>query len=185
MKKAGEISGESCKIVDMNLVSLHVDLASLQTSTQMGNAVRSFGRKAEKVETTKRLKDIIRSHEEAAIDIDDIKESLRIVTFKANEMETFLCLERFGVCEKSPLFPDLHKRSDAVVCEPARQRVAPPVSKIRKQPELIKCVDVDNCWNLTAASTGYIIAAYGDRLCVCDQAGEYMPQRWMTAASPC
>ena len=173
-KKAGEISGESCKIIDMNLDSLHVDIASLLTSTQMGDAVRSYGRKAEIVETTKRLKDIISSQEEATIDIDDIKKSLSIMTFKANEMETFLCLERFGLCEKSPLFPDLHKRSDAVVCEPERQRVAPPVSKIRKQPELIKCVDVNNFWDVTAASTGDIITACGDRVCVYDQAGEYV-----------
>ena len=173
-KKAGEISGESCKIVDMNLDSLHVDLASLQTSTYMGNAVHSFGRKAEIVETTKRLKDIIRSHEEAAIDTDDIKDSLSIVTFKANEMETFICQERFGLCEKSPLFPDFHKRSDAAVSEPARQSVAPPVSKIRKQPELIKCVDGKNFWDVTAASTGDIIAARGHCVSVYDQAGEYM-----------
>ena len=173
-KKAGEICGESCKIVDMNLDSLHVDLASLQTSTQMGDAVRSFGRKAEIVETTKRLKDIIRSHEEAAIEIDDIKESLSIVTFKAKEMETFICQEMFGLCEKSPLFPDLHKRSDAAVSEPARQSVAPPVSKIRKQPELIKCVDGKEFMDVTAASTGDIIAAHGDRVCVYDQAAEYV-----------
>ena len=173
-KKAGEISGESCKIIDMNLDSLHVGIASLLTSTQMGDAVRSYGRKAEIVETTKRLKDIISSQEEATIDIDDIKKSLSIMTFKANEMETFICQERFGLCEKSPLFPDLHKRSDAVVCEPERQRVAPPVSKIRKQPELIKCVDVEKCWDVTAASTGDIIAAHDDRVCVYDQAGEYM-----------
>ena len=177
-KKAGEISGESCKIVDMNLDSLHVDLASLQTSTQMGDAVRSYGRKAEIVETTKRLKDIIRSHEEAAIEIDDIKESLSIMTFRANEMETFLCLERFGLCEKSPLFPDLHKRSHIAVSEPAKQRVAPPVSKIRKQPDLIKCVhDFFNYYDVTAASTGDIIAAHGDRVSaydMYDQAGEFM-----------
>ena len=134
-KKAGEICGEACKIIDMNLDTLYVDLASLQTCSQMGDAVRSFGRKAEIVETTKRLKDIIRSQVEAAIDIDDIKKSLSIMTFKANEMESFICQERFGLCEKSPLFPDLHKRSDAAVSEPARQRVAPPVSKIREQPE--------------------------------------------------
>ena len=173
-KKAGEISGESCKIIDMNLDSLHVDIASLLTSTQMGDAVRSYGRKAEIVETTKRLKDIISSQEEATIDIDDIKKSLSIMTFRANEMETFLCLERFGLCEKSPLFPDLHKRSDAVVCEPERQRVAPPVSKIRKQPELLKCVDVKNCCDVTAASTGDIIAARGDRVSIYDQGGEYV-----------
>ena len=173
-KKAGEISGESCKIIDMNLDSLHVDIASLLTSTQMGDAVRSYGRKAEIVETTKRLKDIISSQEEATIDRDDIKKSLSIMTFKANEMETFLCLERFGLCEKSPLFPDLHKRSDAVVSEPERQRVAPPVSEIRKQPELIKCVDVDNCHDVTAASTDDIIAVCGDRVSIYDQGGEYM-----------
>ena len=72
-KKAGEISGESFKIIDVNLDSLHVDLASLLTSTQKGNAVRSYGRKAEIVETTKRLNDILSSQEEATIDIDDIK----------------------------------------------------------------------------------------------------------------
>ena len=188
-KKAGEICGESCKIVDMNLDSLHVDLASLQTSTQMGDAVRGFGRKAEIVETTKRLKDIIRSHEEAAIDIHHIKKSLSIMTFKANELESFICQERFGLCEKSPLFPDLHKRSDAAVSEPARQRVAPPVSKIRKQPELIECVDVDKCWDVTAASTGYIIAAHGNRVCIYDQAGEFMrdltPPDGIREWSPC
>ena len=173
-KKAGEISTESCKIVDMNLDSLHVDLASLQTSTQMGDAVRSFGRKAEIVETTKRLKDIIRSHEEAAIDIDDIKESLNIVTFKANEMETFLCQERFGLCEKSALFPDLHKRSDVAVSEPAGQSVAPPVREIRKQPKLINRWLARNWYDFTATSTNGIIAVIWDRVYVIDQTGREM-----------
>ena len=173
-KKAGEISGESCKIIDMNLDSLHIDLASLLTSNHMGDAVRSYGRKAEIVETTKRLKDIISSQEEATIDIDDIKKSLSIMTFKANEMKTFICQERFGLCEKSPIFPDLHNRADEAVSEPARERLTPSVSKIRKQPELIKCVDVENCYDVTAASTGDIIAACANRVSVYDQAGEYM-----------
>ena len=173
-KKAGEISGESCKIIDMKLDSLHVDLASLLTSTQMGDAVRSYGRKAEIVETTKRLKDIIRSQEEARIDIDDIKKSLSIMSFKANEMKTFLCQERFGLCEKGPLFPDLHNRADEAVSEPAHERLTPSVSKIRKQPEDIKRVDVENCRDVTAASTGDIIAACGDRVSIYDQGGEYV-----------
>ena len=173
-KKAGEISGESCKIIDMNLDSLHIDLASLLTSNHMGDAVRSYGRKAEIVETTKRLKDIISSQEEATIDIDDIKKSLSIMTFKANEMKTFICQERFGLCEKSPIFPDLHNRADEAVSEPARERLTPSVSKIRKQPELIQRVDVKNCNDVTAASTGDIIAACANRVSVYDQAGEYM-----------
>ena len=173
-KKAGEISGESCKIIDMNLDSLHIDLASLLTSTQMGDAARSYGRKAEIVETTKRLKDIISSQEEATIDIDDIKKSLSIMTFKANEMKTFICQERFGLSEKSPLFPDLHNRADEAVSEPARERLTPSVSKIRKQPELIKRVDVQICWDVTAASTGDIMAVCPNRVSVYDQAGEYM-----------
>ena len=172
-KKAGEISGESCKIIDMNLDSLHVDIASLLTSTQMGDAVRSYGRKAKIVETTKRLKDII-SSQEATIDIDDIKKSLSIMTFKSNEVKTFICQERFGLCEKSPLFPDLHNRADEAVSEPARERVTPSVSKIRKQPELIKRVDVQKCWNVTAASTGDIMAVCAKRVSVYDQAGEFM-----------
>ena len=170
-KNDGEISGESCKIIDMNLDSLHVDLASLLTSTQMGDAVRSYGRKAEIVETTKRLKDIIRSQEEATIDIDDIKKSLSIMSFKANEMKTFICQERFGLCEKSPLFPDLHNRADEAVGEPARERLTPSVSKMRKQLELIKCVDT-SCYDVTAAVTGDIIAAHSDHVSVFDQAGE-------------
>ena len=173
-KKDGEISGESCKIIDMNLDSLHIDLASLLTSNHMGDAVRSYGRKAEIVETTKRLKDIISSQEEATIDIDDIKKSLSIMTFKANEMKTFICQERFGLCEKSPIFPDLHNRADEAVSEPARERLTPSVSKIRMQPELIKRVDVQKCWDVTAASTGDIIAACANRVSVYDQAGEYM-----------
>ena len=173
-KKAGEISGESCKIIDMNLDSLHVDIASLLTSTQMGDAVRIYGRKAEIVETTKRLKDIISSQEEAAIDIDNIKKYLSIMTFKANEIKTFICQERFGLCEKSPLFPDLHNRADEAVREPARERPTPSVSKIRKQPVVIKRVDVENYQDVTAASTGDTIAARDDRVCVYDQAGEYM-----------
>ena len=173
-KKAGEISGESCKIIDMNLDSLHIDLASLLTSNQMGDAVRSYGRKAEIVETTKRLKDIISSQGEATIDIDDIKKSLSIMTFKANEMKTFICQERFGLCEKSPLFPDLHNRADEAVSEPARERVTPSVSKIRKQPELIKRVDIPYCFDVTAAVTGDIIAAHSYRVRVYDQAGEYV-----------
>ena len=96
------------------------------------------------------------------------------MTFKANEVETFICQERFGLCEKSPLFPDLHNRADEAVSEPARERVTPSVSKIRKQPELIKRVDTPPCCDVTAAVTGDIIAAHGYRVRVYDQAGEYM-----------
>ena len=106
------ISDESRKIINMNVDSLKLDISSLENSNQMGKAIHSYGRNAEKVESSKRLLAIIKSQEESAIDMNKLKQSLNVMKFHVKELE--MKEDSFGVCEKLPLFPELRTEE----CDP-------------------------------------------------------------------
>ena len=140
------ISNESRKIINMNVDSLKLDISSLENSNQIGKAIHSYGRNAEKVESSKRLLAIIKSQEESALDMNKLKQSLNVMKFHVKELE--MKEDSFGVCEKLPLFPELRAED----CHPQRQRVAPTVKKIRNQPEVITRINTDYAYSLTTIS---------------------------------
>ena len=136
-KKAVDISTESHKIINLNLDSLKSDILSLENSNQIGKAVHNYGRKAEIVESSKRLLGIIKSQEECDLNMDQIKRSLHILKFEVNKLE--LRKDLFGNGEKRCLFPDLQTDTgdDARLCGPVQQIVAPSVRKMTSQPNVI------------------------------------------------
>ena len=157
------ISDESRKIINMKVDSLKIDISSLENSNQMGKAIHSYGRNAEKVESSKRLQAIIKSQEESALDINKLKQSLNVMKFHVKELE--MREDSFGVCEKLPLFPELRAED----CDPQRQRVAPSLKKIRNQPEVIALINTEGAWSLTTLNYGEgvsIIAGHNDRVSV-------------------
>ena len=160
------ISNESRKIINMNLDSLKLEISSLENSNQMGKAIHSYGRNAEKVESSKRLLAIIKSQEESALDMNKLKQSLNVMKFHVKELE--MKEDSFGVCEKLHLFPELRAED----CHPQRQRVAPSVKKIRNQPEVITRISAEFAFSLTTIShdeIDCIIAAHEDRVSVYNQ----------------
>ena len=160
------ISDESRKIINMNVDSLQIDISSLENSNQMGKAIHSYGRNAEKLESSKRLLAIIKSQEESALDMNKLKQSLNVMKFNVKELE--MKEDSFGVCEKLPLFPELLAKD----CHPQRQRVASSLMKIRNQPEVITCINTANVGSLTTISHDKgvrIIAGHNDRVSVYNQ----------------
>ena len=160
------ISDESRKIINLNVDSLKIDISSLENSTQMGNAIHSYGRNVEKVESSKRLLAIIKSQEESALDMNKLKQSLHVIKFHVKELE--MKEDSFGVCEKLPLFPELRAED----CHPQRQRVAPSVKKIRNQPEVIMRINTAFAYSLTTISHregDCFIAGHKNRVSVYNQ----------------
>ena len=157
------ISDESRKIININEDSLKIDISSLENSNQMGKAIHSYGRNAEKVESSKRLLAIIKSQEESAIDMNNLKQSLNVMKFHVKKLE--MKEDSCGVCEKLPLYPELRAED----CHPQRQRVAPSVKKIRNQPEVITRINTDSAYSLTTIShreEDCFIARHRDRVSV-------------------
>ena len=129
------ISDESRKIINMNVDSLKIDISSLENSNQMGKAIHSYGRNAEKVESSKRLLAIIKSQEESTIDMNKLKQSLNVMKFHVKKLE--MKEDSFGVCEKLHLFPELR---------------AEDCQKIRNQPEVITRINTEGVCSLTTIS---------------------------------
>ena len=157
------ISNESRKIINMNVDSLKLEISSLENSNQMGKAIHSFGRNAEKVESSKRLLAIIKSQEESALNMSKLKQSLNVMKFYVKELE--MKEDSFGVCEKLPLFLELRAED----CHPQRQRMAPSVKKIRNQPEVTTHINTDLAYSLTTIShkeEDCIVAGHNDRVSV-------------------
>ena len=160
------ISDESRQIINMNVDSLKLEISSLENTNQMGKAIHSYGRNAEKVESSKRLQAIIKSQKESALNMNKLKQSLNVIKFNVKELE--MKEDSFGVCEKLPLFPELRAED----CDPQRQRVAPSVKKIRNQPEVITRINTEGVYSLTTLNYGEgvsIIAGHGDRVSVYNQ----------------
>ena len=176
-KKADEISTESRKIIILNLESLKSDISSLENSNQIGKAVHNYGRKAEIVESSKRLLEIIKSQEECDLNMDQIKRSLHILKFKVNNLE--IREDLFGVSEKRRLFPDLQTATgdDARLCGPMMQSVAPSMGKIRIFPQFMGWINTEQrrVRSVTVTSrvkADYnIIAVVGDDVSVYNQDG--------------
>ena len=134
-KNANGISNESQKKISVNINSIMSDISSLKVSNQIAHDVSHYGRKAEIIESTKRLLKVIKSQKDSAIDLHRIKSSLHTIKYEVNKIELRdLC----GVCEKTALFPDLRNDmgADALVCGPQEQKVMPSLGKILKQSEL-------------------------------------------------
>ena len=146
------ISDESRKIINMNVDSLKIDISSLENSNQMGKAIHSYGRNAEKVESSKRLLAIIKSQEESTIDMKKLKQSLNVMKFHVKKLE--MKENSFGVCEKLHLFPELR---------------AEDCQKIRNQPEVITRINTEGVCSLTTIShreEDCFIAGHSDRVSV-------------------
>ena len=157
------ISDESRKIINMNVDSLKIDISSLENSNQMGKAIHSYGRNAEKVESSKRLLAIIKSQEESTIDMNKLKQSLNVMKFHVKKLE--MKEDSFGVCEKLHLFPELRAED----CHPQKKMVAPSVKKIRNQPEVITRINTEGVFSLTTIShreEDCFIAGHSDRVTV-------------------
>ena len=108
------------------------DISSLKDSNQIAQDVSNYGRKAEIIESSKRLLKVIKSQKDSVIDLHHIKSSLHTIKYGVNNIKLF------GVCEKTALFPDLRNKMGAepVVCGPKEQKVTPSLGKILKQREL-------------------------------------------------
>ena len=168
-ENVGFISYLSRDIVDMNINSLKLDISSLENSYQMGKAIHRYGRNAEKVESSKRLLAIIKSHEKSAVDMDKLKMSLSVMKFHAKEFEK-MNEYSFGVCVDLPLFPELR-----AYCDPQRQRVAPSLKKIRNQPELIARFHTERALSampISADGIDCFIAEHGGRVSLYNKDGK-------------
>ena len=83
-KKADDVSDESQKIININLNSVMSDISSLKESNQIAQAASNYDRKAEIIESSKRVLKIIQSQKYSVIDLHHIKRSLHTIKYDVN-----------------------------------------------------------------------------------------------------